>query len=125
MNKVLLDEGLSRFAAEQLRDSGMDAVHVQDIGLISAPDDAIVIAAREQGRIVFTLDHDFHQILALTAARSPSVVLLRFEHLKAADTVRLVRSILETFAAELAGGAALSVSAVRVRVRRLPLHPVE
>ena len=103
----------------------MDAVHVQDISLLAAADEAILRAAREQNRVVFTLDHDFHQILALGGESSPSVVFLRFEHLSAAETFRVVAAVVRTQEQELEKGVMLSVSPGSVRVRNLPLRRPE
>ena len=125
MIAVLPDEGLPRAAAELLRLDGIDAVHVQEIGLLSAPDEEIIRVARAQGRVVFTLDNDFHQILALSAGSSPSVVFLRFECLRTRETARVVTAIVRTKRAELLEGSALSVSPTQVRVRRLPLRAIE
>ena len=82
MLKILLDEGLSRLAAEFLRQDKVDAVHAQDAGLLSAADPELIRFARKEQRVIFTLDHDYHKLLALSGEREPSVVLLRFEHLK-------------------------------------------
>lgn len=89
MYQILLDEGLSPLAAQILRDEGIDTLHVKEVNLTSAPDDAILNFARRQNRTIFTLDHDFHQILALSREQLPSVVLLRFDHLKAAEAAPL------------------------------------
>jgi len=55
----LLDQGLPRSAAGQLRLAGHDALHVGDIGLASAADSAILQRAAAEERIVATLDADF------------------------------------------------------------------
>jgi len=120
--KVLLDEGLSWHAVDLLQSAGIDAVHVHEIGLLSATDEKILQAARDQNRVIFTLDHDFHQILAIQAKESPSVVFLRFEHLNAIATARIVAAVLRTRTRELAMGAMISVSPGSIRVRKLPLH---
>jgi predicted nuclease of predicted toxin-antitoxin system len=52
MVRVLLDEGLPLRAAQWLRKSGIDAVHVREVGLASAPDPQILAAACEQGTAV-------------------------------------------------------------------------
>ena len=123
--RVLLDEGLSRLAAELLRSSGVDAVHVQEVSLFSSDDELILNSARTENRVVFTLDHDFHQLLALRGATSPSVVFLRFEHLIAEKAARLIEAIVRSHAGDLRRGAAISVSASSIRVRYLPLRLIE
>jgi len=95
MAKVILDEGLSRLTVNLLKAEGVDAVH--DIGLLSAPDSAVMKIALDENRIVFTLDHDFHSMLTLSGLRFPSVVFFRFQHLKARETYEKILSILQNY----------------------------
>jgi predicted nuclease of predicted toxin-antitoxin system len=77
--KLLLDQGLPRTAASLLRSHGIDAVHTGEIGLATADDPTLLRLARQQDRIVVTLDADFHALLALSGADKPSVIRLRIE----------------------------------------------
>jgi predicted nuclease of predicted toxin-antitoxin system len=79
--KLLLDQGLPRSAAALLCEAGIDAIHVADIGFSAADDTDILQRAQEDERVVVTLDADFHALLALTEATSPSVVRIRIERL--------------------------------------------
>jgi len=72
--KLLLDQGLPRSAAGLLRQEGLDAVHTGECDLSAASDGEILAVARAQGRVVITLDSDFHTILALEGASGPSVI---------------------------------------------------
>jgi predicted nuclease of predicted toxin-antitoxin system len=119
--KLLLDQGLPRSTAKLLRESGVDAVHTGECGLSVASDDAILEAGRAQGRTVVTLDSDFHAILALAEARSPSVIRVRSEGLKAPEMARLISQVIELCFADLDEGAAVSVKPDGIRVRRLPM----
>ena len=56
MNRVLLDQGISRTAAKILRETGWDALHTGDIGLSRAADQEILTYARLEKRVVITLD---------------------------------------------------------------------
>ncbi len=58
--KILLDQGLPRSAADALREVGVDAVHVGDIGMAAALDEQILARAHAEERVVVTLDADFH-----------------------------------------------------------------
>ncbi|MBV9399885.1 MAG: DUF5615 family PIN-like protein [Bryobacterales bacterium] len=78
--------------------------------------------ARRENRVCITLDHDFHTYIALTRMSGPSVVLLRIEGLKAAAQVNLIRAVWMSHADVIDAGAAVSVDAVSVRVRKLPLR---
>lgn len=77
MRRLLLDQGLPRSSVAKLRDAGVDAVHAGDVGLSRATDSEILQYAVENDRVVVTLDADFHTMLALQEASSPSVVRIR------------------------------------------------
>ena len=83
--KLLLDQGLSRGTAEQLREAGIDTVHVGDVGYSTAEDEVVLRLGRDQQRTVVTLDADFHTLLALTEATTPSVIRVRIEGLLIVD----------------------------------------
>lgn len=119
--KILLDEGLPRRAAALLREKGLDAVHVTEIAAPSTDDRWILETAREDGRVIVTLDADFHALLALNGWSSPSVVRIRRQGLSARDVAELVVLLVSDHAATLTGGAALSVRAHLVGIRKLPL----
>lgn len=122
MKRILLDQGLAPLAAAILRESGWDALHVSEAGLQSADDIEILNAARHDGRICITLDHDFHSHLELTGADSPSVVFLRIQGLDAREQASFIRGIWETCEDVLAGRVAVSADLTSVRIRRLPLR---
>jgi predicted nuclease of predicted toxin-antitoxin system len=75
--KLLLDQGLPRSAAALLSATGIDAIHVADIGFSQAEDAEIIQRAKEENYVVVTLDADFHALLALDEATSPSVIRVR------------------------------------------------
>jgi len=118
---LLLDQGLPRSTVIFLSRSGLDSVHVGDIGLAAADDPTILQRAREQGRTVVTLDADFHTHLALTGAEGPSVVRIRIEGLRADELARLLLRVIEECREDLQRGALVSVTEGGIRLRRLPL----
>jgi predicted nuclease of predicted toxin-antitoxin system len=75
--KLLLDQGLPRSAAGLLRGRGLDAVHAAEAGLSTAPDALILERAAAEGRVVVTLDADFHRLLAASEAVLRSVIRIR------------------------------------------------
>ena len=119
--KTLLDEGLPRRAATLLRERGADAVHLTEILERSTSDLAILEHARESGRVVVTLDADFHALLAIHGWSSPSVIRIRREGLSASDVSDLVIHLLSDHEDALQSGAVLSVRSHLVGIRRLPL----
>lgn len=119
--KLLLDLGLPRSAAGLLREAGVDTLHVGEIGMFEAEDVEIPKRAQDDDRIVVTLDADFHTLLALTEATSPSVIRIRIERLRAQALTDLLLTVIAECLDELAQGAALTIEPRRVRIRRLPL----
>ena len=118
---LLLDQGLPRSTTLYLRDAGLKADHMGDIGLAAAADSAILAQAREHEQIVVTLDADFHAQLALSGAAGPSVIRLRIEGLKGPQLADLLVGVLEQCADDLKSGAMVTVTESSIRVRHLPL----
>ena len=121
--KLLLDQGLPRSAVGLLRQAGIDTVHVGEIGFSTAEDKAILQMGRDEGRIVVTLDADFHALLALSRAASPSVIRIRIEGLNAEKAARLRLTVLTHCSQDLEHGAVVTALPKRIRIRRLPLVP--
>ncbi len=106
-----------------LRQAGMDAVHVGEIGLSAADDTTILQLGREQTYVVVTLDADFHSLLALAGATTPSVIRIRLEGLRGEELSSLLQTVLPQCEADLRLGAAVTVQVGRIRIRHLPLGP--
>jgi len=56
--RFLLDEGLSPRLVELLATAGHDAVHVRNVGLMSAADPLVLARAVDEQRVLLTLDTD-------------------------------------------------------------------
>jgi predicted nuclease of predicted toxin-antitoxin system len=121
--KLLLDQGLPLSAAALLRDAGVDTTHVGEIGMSEAEDEEIIQRARDEERVVATLDADFHTLLALNEATSPSVIRIRIERLRAQALTDLLLMAIAECEEELEQGSAITVEPSRIRIRRLPLVP--
>jgi predicted nuclease of predicted toxin-antitoxin system len=119
--KLLLDQNCSAGAAEILRSSGLDVVHTREVGLATADDRDILQWCRTVERVVITLDADFHALLALSAAATPSVVRIRIEGLGDTELATLVTRIVGMYRDDLLRGTALTVTVTSVRVHALPL----
>ena len=119
--KFLLDQGLPRFTSLELRKQGIDAIHVGDAGMASASDEAILQLANQENRIVVTLDADFHALLALSAARAPSVIRVRIEGLRAEGHAQLLAQVIAICEQDLLDGAMVTVAENGIRIRKLPL----
>jgi predicted nuclease of predicted toxin-antitoxin system len=121
--KLLLDQGLPLSAAALLSDAGIDTIHVGEIDMSEAEDSDIIQRARDEGRVVATLDADFHTLLALGIAITPSVIRIRIERLRAQALTDLLLKVIAECEEDLAQGAAITVEPSRIRIRRLPLVP--
>ena len=119
--KIILDQGIPRSSASLLRSFGFDAVHTGEVGLSTATDAEILEQGRTQGRIVVTLDSDFHTIVALSGAIEPSVIRIRIEGLRAAEMTRIIIQTIKICEQDLINGAIVSVENERVRLRQLPI----
>jgi predicted nuclease of predicted toxin-antitoxin system len=119
--KLLLDQGLPRSAIGHLATAGIFAEHVGELGMPTATDDVILAEARKRQAVVVTLDADFHQLLAVSGADSPSVIRIRIEGLKGDRLAAILIQVIGLTQADLIAGAVVSVTRSRVRVRSLPI----
>jgi predicted nuclease of predicted toxin-antitoxin system len=74
--KLLVDAQLPPRLAEWLRDQGHEAIHVSEIGLLSADDRTIWREARTRELVLLTKDRDFAD-WAIASSGPPQVVWLR------------------------------------------------
>lgn len=91
--------------------------------MFAAKDAEIIQRAQQDERVVVTLDADFHTLLALNAAVTPSVIRIRIERLRAQALTDLLLIVIAECKEDLKQGAAVTVEANRIRIRRLPLVP--
>lgn len=119
--KLLLDQGLPRSAALLLREGGIDTLHVGEIGLAAATDNEILQRGRQEGRVIVTLDADFHALLAFSKALSPSVIRIRIEGLTGPMAANVIREAVLRSKEDLESGALVTVQPGRIRIRRLRL----
>ena len=112
---------MPRSAAILLREAGMDALHVGEIGMACAADTEIIAVAKAEERVVVTLDADFHTLLALSGVGKPSVVRIRLEGLKGGEMTRLILHVIRMTMDQLVSGAAVVVTENNIRIKRLPI----
>jgi predicted nuclease of predicted toxin-antitoxin system len=121
VNRLLLDQGLPRSTVELLCLDGWDVVHVYQCGLSAGSDEQILEYARIHGRVVCTLDADFHSILAVSGAARPSVVRIRREGLRGPDVASVLKRVWDEVGDAVGSGAAVTVTERTIRLRRLPI----
>ena len=61
---LLVDANLSPRVAAQLSSAGFEAVHVADVGLLTAAYDVILTYADAKGLVIVSADTDFGELLA-------------------------------------------------------------
>ena len=120
--RLLLDANLSPSIVAGLTDAGFEALHVGDVDLLTARDDAIINFAQANDHVVVTVDSDFAAMLAIAGAAKPSVVQLRdVGELPPPVHLELLTANLSTVVEDLEDGAIVSLSPTRLAVRRLPI----
>lgn len=121
--RLLIDANLSPKVATFLRQSGIETTHVIALGLMTASDSEIFDHAAEEGYVVVTTDSDFPMLLALRRAANPSVIHLRgVSEVPPEDHAALLTANLPVVSDDLDLGSVVSLSPVRMAVRRLPVR---
>lgn len=112
--KLLLDACVWGGAAKVLSEHGHDVECVgqwpEDPG-----DQAILAAAHAGGRILVTLDKDFGELAV--HGRQPHVGIIRLVGMRATEQAETCQAVLARHADSLAGGAIVTASSGRWRIR--------
>ena len=121
--KFLADMGISPQSVASLRDLGYEAVHLHELRLDRLPDAEIIAKARREGYVVLTHDLDFGELLALSGANLPSVVIFRLQNMRPYNVNHYLQILVTKHQTALDEGAIFSVSEGHIRVRALPIEP--
>ena len=97
--KLLFDQNLSPSLVKVLSDLYPESIHVRDVGLRDATDEAVWNYASRHGLTIMSKDSDFHQRSFLFGS-PPKVVWIRRGNCSTADIETLLRThdaALQTF----------------------------
>lgn len=117
----MIDMPLSPELAAWLRKLGHDAVHAGDVGLHKAADSEIMSRAYAEGRTIVTADLDYPQLLALTKASEPSIILFRDGNWSDDEVIAKLAEVLAALTPPEIAQSIITVERKRIRRRRLPL----
>lgn len=119
--KFLVDIPISPKTVLYLKSLGFDAVHLSSIGKECAADVEIIQIAKEQDRIIISMDLGFGAILAHSGLTMPGVILFRVQYATPEKINSLLENLLNTINRENLKNSIVSVDDVRIRIRKLPL----
>jgi predicted nuclease of predicted toxin-antitoxin system len=119
--KALLDMPVSAMLLDVLRAYGHEGVHAHQLGKDRATDRELLTIARREERVVITADLDFPQLLALSAAKGPGVILFRGGNYTNLEMCDLLRRVLQSVPPETLKSSICVVDKRRIRVTPLPL----
>ncbi len=88
--KFLFDENLSPHLVSALLDLYPDSIHVRDVGLERAEDEAVWTHAREHDLVIVSKDADFHQ-RSFVFGHPPKVVWIRKGNCSTRDIGAILR----------------------------------
>lgn len=119
--KFLADMGISPRTVNYLRTKGYDAIHLAEQRLQTLEDSEILEKARQENRIVLTVDLDFGYLLAISGGLLPSVILFRLGNESYEMINDRLDEILVKYEEYLKTGAIISVRDDSDKVRKLPI----
>jgi len=119
--KFLIDVGVGKSIEKWLAEKAYDTCAVRHINP-SMTDREIVLRAREDNRIIITMDKDFGELIYQSHMTHAGVLLLRLEDESAEEKLRVVRKILAGYSDKIAHAFSVYQNG-RLRVRHTSSHP--
>lgn len=115
--KFKIDENLPLEAAATLGEAGFDAQTVGDEHLSGSDDHMLAARARNEGRILLTLDLDFANLHAYPPHEHPGIIVLRLKRQDRATVMAYVRRIVAALELRSPAGELWIVEGNRIRFR--------
>ncbi len=122
--KLKLDENLSRHLKPVLIGLGYDVLTAADENLLSHPDTAIAQAAKEEQRMLMTLDVEFADLRKYPPGSHPGVILFRPLSLSPLSVNSFITDFVRRTDLDKLAACVAVVDPVHVRVR-YPLKAAE
>jgi len=119
--KFLVDMALSPKTVKMLRDSGYEAIRVNELGMAKSRDREILAYAKKNDMVVITADLDFGDILAHTGYKKPSVIIFRLKDPSPEHVNSLLLSAIPHIKDSLDKGSIIVIDDYRIRIRELPV----
>lgn len=116
--RFLTDENLPRDVLVLLRQLGHDVADVRELRMSGSPDAEVARLARQEGRLLVTLDLDFANILQYPPSEYAGIIVLRVPHPTRQRVVRTLADFLAESAEQDMSGALVIVEPGMYRVRR-------
>ena len=113
--RFIVDESTGMAVVGYLRESGHDVLAVGE-AMPQANDAQILDTAGKEERILITNDKDFGELVYRTGQSHFGVLLLRLQDEGSANRVRMIKSVIDTYADQLVGHFVVATEkAVRIR----------
>ncbi len=104
-----------------LRTHGHDVLRVNEVMPVTSTDEAILLRALDDERVVLTQDLRFSAILARAGQPAPSLISLRLSSSRIEFVNAILERVLPLVERDVATGAIVTVEDNRIRTRRLPI----
>ena len=116
--KIKLDENISRHLKPVVIQKGHECATAGEEGLLGKTDVEIGVAAKTEGRILFTLDLEFANLRKFPPGSHPGVVLFRPQSTGPLAVNRFITQFLEDTDLSSLSGCLVIVDPMRIRIRR-------
>jgi predicted nuclease of predicted toxin-antitoxin system len=120
MIKFLADENIPSGVTKFLRDRGFDVKEVAGTKNAGASDDAVMVLARKEQRVLLTFDKHFANILVYPPNSHHGIIRIRIQPPLIDDILQALNHFLKKFDLDAIDGSLIVLDRVGFRVRRTP-----